>query len=46
MKTQYLSGNLLFDTKRIETYAWVTKDEMKDYVSSDYFKAISPVLLE
>lgn len=44
MKTQYLSGDLLLDTDRFESHLWLTKDEMKDYVSSDYFKAISPVL--
>lgn len=46
MKALYQSGSLELDGKELVDYAWVTKEEMKDYVSQEYYKAVEPILSE
>lgn len=46
LKAQYLSGNIVVDKNELDDYVWVTKDEMKDYVSDEYYKKVLPVLID
>lgn len=44
-KAQWKDGKININPNKLEDYAWVTKEEMKDFVSKDFYKAIEPVLL-
>eukprot|EP00731_Ephydatia_muelleri_P020388 Em0013g115a len=46
IKAQYLSGNVVVDNSELDDYVWVTKDEMKGYVSDEYYKKVAPVLID
>lgn len=46
LKAQYLSGNVVVDNSELDDYVWVTKDEMKEYVSNEYHKNVAPVLID
>lgn len=46
LKAQYLSGDVVVDKGELDDYVWVTKDEMKDYVSDEYYKKVVPVLID
>lgn len=45
-KAQFISGEVILNKNELEDYVWVTKQEMKDYVSLNYYNVISPALLE
>ncbi|KAG0256845.1 54S ribosomal protein L17 mitochondrial [Mortierella polycephala] len=44
MKAHIFAGQVQVDDKEIVDFAWVTKQEMKDYVSSDYYEATKDML--
>ena len=46
LKAFYQSGSLKLDEKEVVDYVWVTKEEMKDYVSLDYYQAVKPILTD
>ena len=46
LKANYIGGDIQLNKKELEDYMWVTKKEMKDYVSEDFYSTISPVLPE
>ncbi len=37
LPAMYLSGDVHVDGKDVVDYAWVTKDELKDYLSPDLY---------
>jgi NADH pyrophosphatase NudC (nudix superfamily) len=41
---QYCSGNVILDKNELEDYAWVAKDELKNYLSPDYLNSIHGLL--
>ena len=41
-----MSGEVEINKEELEDYAWVTKEEMRNYVSQDYYSAISQALAE
>lgn len=45
-KAQWKGGKVNINANKLEDYAWVTKEEMKEFVSKDFYKAIEPVLLD
>lgn len=45
-KAQWKGGKVKINSDKLEDYAWVTKGEMKEFVSKDFYKAIEPVLLD
>ena len=36
----------MVDNSELDDYVWVTKDEMKGYVSDEYYKKVAPVLID
>ena len=42
----YGSGEVKLNEKELVDYLWVTKEEMKDYVSQEYYDAIQKILIE
>ena len=46
MKAIYQSGVLQLDNDELVDHMWVTKEEMGEYVSQDYYRAVKPILLE
>ncbi|KAF8939779.1 54S ribosomal protein L17 mitochondrial [Dissophora ornata] len=44
MKAHIFAGQVQVDNKEIVDFAWVTKQEMKDYVSEDYYAVIKDML--
>ena len=42
----YRSGEVEVDNKELVDHIWVTKEELRDYVSADYYAALEPILLE
>ncbi|KAG0370669.1 39S mitochondrial ribosomal protein L46-domain-containing protein [Gamsiella multidivaricata] len=44
MKAHIFAGQVQVDNKEIVDFAWVTKQEMKDYVSSEYYEAVKDML--
>lgn len=46
MKAFYQSGSLQLDGKELVDYAWVTKEEMKDCVSQEYYHAVEQILTD
>ncbi|KAF9355123.1 54S ribosomal protein L17 mitochondrial [Mortierella sp. AD094] len=44
MKAHIFAGQVQVDNKEIVDFAWVTKQEMKDYVSPDYYEAVKDML--
>ena len=46
MKAIYQSGLIEPDGKELIDHIWVTKEEMKDYVSPDYYQAVIPILMD
>ncbi|KAF9116828.1 54S ribosomal protein L17 mitochondrial [Mortierella sp. AM989] len=44
MKAHIFSGQVQLDNKEVIDFAWVTKQEMKDYVSPDYYEAVKDML--
>ena len=46
LKAMYRGGEVEVDNEELVDHMWVTKEELKDYVSPDYFTAIAPILLE
>lgn len=45
-KAQLKGGKIKINPDKLEDYAWVTKEEMKEFVSKDFYKAVEPVLLD
>ena len=41
-----MAGEVEVNKEELEDYAWVTKEEMRDFVSQEYFNTISPSLME
>ena len=37
---------LQLDNKELVDYIWVTKEEMSDYVSQDYYNAVEHILTQ
>lgn len=46
MKAHIFAGQVRINNKEIVDFAWVTKQEMKDYVHPDYYNAIKDMLSE
>ena len=46
LKACYLSGVLQLDKQEVVDHMWVTKEEMSDYVSQDYYQAVQPILTD
>jgi large subunit ribosomal protein L46 len=46
MKAHIFAGQVKVDQKEIVDFAWVTKQEMKDFVSNDYYDAVKDMLSE
>ncbi|KAF9391189.1 54S ribosomal protein L17 mitochondrial [Podila verticillata] len=44
MKAHIFSGQVKVDNKEIVDFAWVTKQEMKDYVAPEYYEAVKDML--
>lgn len=44
MKAHIFSGQVKVDNKEIVDFAWVTKQEMKDYVAPEYYEAVQDML--
>ncbi|KAF9580667.1 54S ribosomal protein L17 mitochondrial [Lunasporangiospora selenospora] len=44
MKAHIFAGNVQIDNKEVVDYAWVTKDEMKSYVTPEYYEAVKDML--
>ncbi len=44
LKAFYQSGTLQLDGKELVDHVWVTKEEMRDYVSQEYYQAVEPIL--
>jgi len=44
-KAQWTGGEVQI-SEELDDYAWVTKDEMKQFVTPEFYKAVSPILLE
>ncbi|KAG0315604.1 54S ribosomal protein L17 mitochondrial [Dissophora globulifera] len=44
MKAHIFAGQVQVDNKEIVDFAWVTKEEMKNYVSEDYYKVVEDML--
>jgi len=40
------SGAVNLNKEELVDYAWVTREEMKDYVSEDYFNIVKNILAE
>lgn len=40
------NGEVKLNGQELEDHAWVTKEEMKNYVSEQYYQAIRPILAE
>ena len=45
LKAQLAGGSVSVDGRELEDHLWLTKEEMKDYVSQDYYKAVAPMLM-
>lgn len=41
-----MSGEVCLNKSELEDHAWVTKEEMKHYVSPDYYSAVSHALVD
>lgn len=39
-KAFYASGQVEVNREELEDYAWVTKEELKDYLSPEYYSAV------
>lgn len=46
MKAHIFAGQVHVDQKEIVDFAWVTKQEMKDFVTSNYYSAVLDMLSE
>jgi large subunit ribosomal protein L46 len=46
MKAHIFAGQVCVDNKEIVDFAWVTKQEMKQFVSSQYYSAVKDMLSE
>ncbi|KAF9432036.1 54S ribosomal protein L17 mitochondrial [Entomortierella beljakovae] len=44
MKAHIFAGQVQVDNKEIVDYAWVTKQEMKDYVAPEFYDAVKDML--
>ncbi|KAG0225232.1 54S ribosomal protein L17 mitochondrial [Actinomortierella wolfii] len=44
MKAHIFAGQVQVDNKEIVDFAWVTKQELKDYVSAEYYEAVKDML--
>ena len=44
MKAHIFAGQVQVDNKEIVDFAWVTKQEMKDYVTPEYYTAVKDML--
>ncbi|KAF9923545.1 54S ribosomal protein L17 mitochondrial [Linnemannia zychae] len=44
MKAHIFAGQVQVDNKEIVDFAWVTKQEMKDYVTPEYYEAVKDML--
>ncbi|KAG0242253.1 39S mitochondrial ribosomal protein L46-domain-containing protein [Mortierella sp. GBAus27b] len=44
MKAHIFAGQAQVDNKEIVDFAWVTKQEMKDYVAPEYYEAVKDML--
>ncbi|KAF9914436.1 54S ribosomal protein L17 mitochondrial [Lobosporangium transversale] len=44
MKAHIFAGQVQVDNQEIVDFAWVTKEEMKDYVSAEYYQAVKDML--
>ena len=46
LKVQFQGGQVKVNNQELEDFAWVTKDEMNDYVTPEYYAAVAPTLLD
>jgi large subunit ribosomal protein L46 len=44
MKAHIFAGQVQVDGKEVIDFAWVTKQEMKDYVSPEYYETVKDML--
>jgi len=40
------SAEVKLDQGELEDHVWVTREEMKNYVSQEYYRAVAPMLLD
>lgn len=45
LKAQLLAGRVQLDDRELEDYLWLTKEEIRDYVSEDYYSAVEHTLM-
>ena len=46
MKAMHCGGEVEVDNKELVDHMWVTKEELRDHVSPDYYTALAPILLD
>ena len=46
LKAMYRGGVVEVDNEELVDYVWVTKEELKDYVSPEYYSSLAPILLD
>lgn len=46
VKAMYRDGEVEVDNKELVDHMWVTKEELRDRVSPDYYTALAPILLD
>ena len=44
LKAIHRGGEVSVDNEELVDYMWVTKEELKSYVSHDYYTAVAPML--
>ena len=46
LKAQYRGGEVELNRRELVDHVWVTEDEMREYVSQDYFASVAPTLID
>ena len=46
LKAFHQGGVLKLDGKEVVDHVWVTREEMSEFVSEEYYKAVKPILME
>eukprot|EP01132_Coremiostelium_polycephalum_P008060 gene8060-9915_t len=45
-RSHYFGGNLKMNDKIVKDYLWVSKDEMKEYFSKEYYDQVHPLIFD
>lgn len=46
LKAQYRGGEIVLNQQKLVDHIWVTKHEMKQYVTDDYFASVGCTLID